>query len=100
MKKLIAIALMLISISLAIFADPLIEVVDGNIDEFDIINSAGIKIVDGVSADGDGYLIRVKNEPVEATSPLGELKLKENTLLAIVETKNMKTKYWVIFDDK
>ena len=87
MKKLIAIALMLISISLAIFADPLIEVVDGNIDEFDIINSAGIKIADGFSANSDGYLIRVKNEPVEATSPLGELKLKENTLLAIIDTK-------------
>lgn len=87
MKKLFALALMLILIPLAIFADPLVEVVDGNIDEFDIINASGIKIADGFTADGDGYLIRVKNEPVEAISPIGNLKLKENTLLAIIETE-------------
>ena len=87
MKKLLALALIFISISFAAFATPLIEVVDGNIDEFDIIDASGSKILAGFAAESDGYLIRVNAEPIEAISPLGELKIQENSLLAILDTE-------------
>ena len=87
MKKIVALALMLIALSTSAFSVPLIEIADGNMDEFDIINANGLKVIDGFAAESDGYLIRVKNEPVEAISPLGNLKLSEETLLAIIETE-------------